>query len=134
MTVASAGGGNHDGSPHSPQTFTATGITRAYDGGSTQFDVFADSGTTIANGQQVRVSYDRTGDGSWDRTETYHYFATDPVNGYEHYTQAKGLMSSTGSHGNLVNGKVKVEIWNAIGNGTSTVGVGNQSVVHIPYG
>ncbi|MFJ2092325.1 glycoside hydrolase family 16 protein [Streptomyces sp. NPDC087901] len=134
VTVASAGGGNYDGAPHSPQTFTATGITRAYDGGSTQFDVFADSGTAIANGQQVRVSYDRTGDGTWDRTETYHYFATDPVNGYEHYTQAKGLMSSTGSHGNLANGTVKVEIWNAIGNGSSTVGVGNQSVVHIPFG
>lgn len=43
-------------------------------------------------------------------------------------------MSSTGSHGNLVSGTVRVEIWNAIGNGTSTVGVGNQSVVHIPSG
>ncbi|MEV0873782.1 glycoside hydrolase family 16 protein [Streptomyces sp. NPDC049950] len=134
VTVASAGGGNYDGTPHNPQTFTATGVTRAYDGGSTQFDVFADSGTTIANGQQIRVSYDRTGDGTWDRTETYNYFATDPVNGFEHYTQAKGLKASTGSHGNLSNGTVKVEIWNAIGNGPGTVGVGNQSVVHIPYG
>ncbi|MYX77352.1 glycoside hydrolase family 16 protein [Streptomyces sp. SID3915] len=134
VTVASAGGGNHDGTPHSPQTFTATGITRAYDGGSTRFDVFADSGTTIANGQQVRVSYDRTGDGTWDRTETYQYFATDPVPGYEHYTQAKGLKASTGSHGNLVGGTVKVEIWNAIGDGPGTVGVGNQSFVRIPFG
>ncbi|HBF82840.1 MAG TPA: 1,3-beta-glucanase [Streptomyces sp.] len=134
VTVASAGGGNYDGTPHSPQTFTATGVTRAYDGGSTQFDVFADSGTTIANGQQVKVSYDRTGDGTWDRTETYQYFATDPVPGYEHYTQAKGLKASTGSHGNLVGGTVKVEIWNAIGNGPGTVGVGNQSFVRIPFG
>lgn len=134
VTLASAGGANHDGTPHAPQTFTATAITRAYDGGSTQFDVFADSGTTVANGQQIRVSYDRTGDGTWERTETYHYFATDPVPGYEHYTQAKGLKSSTGSHGNLVNGTVRVEIWNAIGNGPGTVGVGNQSFVHIPFG
>lgn len=80
------------------------------------------------------MSYDRTGDGTWDRTETYNYFPTDPVPGYEHYTQSKGLMASTGSQGNLVNGKVKVEIWNAIGNGSSTVGIGNQSVVHIPFG
>lgn len=93
-----------------------------------------DAGTTVANGQQVRVSYDRTGDGTWDRTETYSYFATDPAPGFEHYTQAKGLKASTGSHGNLVNGKVRIEVWNAIGNGASTLGIGNQSVVRIPYG
>ncbi|MGP3952431.1 glycoside hydrolase family 16 protein [Streptomyces sp. 7N604] len=133
VTLASAGGANYDGTPHNPQTFTSSGITRKYDGGSTQFDLFVDAGTTVANGQQVRVSYDRTGDGTWDRTETYHYFATDPVSGYEHYTQAKGLKSATGSHGDLVNGKVRVEVWSAIGSGSSTLGTGNQSVVGIPY-
>ncbi|WP_326679740.1 glycoside hydrolase family 16 protein [Streptomyces sp. NBC_01237] len=134
VTLAPAGGANHDGTPHSPQTFTASGVTRTYDGGSTQFDLLVDAGTAIANGQQAKVSYDRTGDGTWDRTETYAYFPTDPVPGYEHYTRSRGLKSSTGSHGNLVNGTVKVEIWNAIGNGSSTVGVGNQSVVRIPFG
>ncbi|WP_208106983.1 glycoside hydrolase family 16 protein [Streptomyces sp. GC420] len=134
VTLASAGGANHDGTPSSPQTFTASGITRTYDGGSTSFDLFVDAGTTVANGQQVRISYDRTGDGTWDRTETYNYFATDPVPGYEHYTQSTGLKSSTGSHGNLTNGKVRVEVWNAIGNGSSTVGTGNQSYVRIPFG
>ncbi|NUK55361.1 1,3-beta-glucanase, partial [Streptomyces lunaelactis] len=122
-----------DGTPHNPQVFTSSGITRRYNGGSTQFDLFVDAGTTVANGQQVRVSYDRTGDGSWDRTETYHYFATDPVAGWEHYTQAKGLKSSTGALGDLTNGKVRIEVWNAIGGGSSTVGVGNQSVVRIPF-
>ncbi|WP_373287112.1 glycoside hydrolase family 16 protein [Wenjunlia tyrosinilytica] len=133
VTVASAGGANHDGTPTQPQTFTSSGITRTYNGGSTQFDLSVDAGTAVGNGQQVRVSYDLTGDGSWDRTETYNYFATDPVTGYEHYTQSRGLKSSTGSLGNLVNGKVRVEVWNAIGNGPSTVGVGNQSVVDIPF-
>ncbi|MCX4513389.1 glycoside hydrolase family 16 protein [Streptomyces sp. NBC_01619] len=134
VALASAGGANHDGSPHSPQVFTSGPITRAYNGGSTQFDLFVDAGTTVANGQQVRVSYDRTGDGTWDRTETYHYFATDPAPGYEHYTQARGLQSATGTHGNLTNGKVRIEVWNAIGNGASTLGIGNQSVVRIPFG
>ncbi|MFE4829700.1 glycoside hydrolase family 16 protein [Streptomyces sp. NPDC056672] len=133
-TVATAGGANYDGTPHNPQVFTSSGITRTYNGGSTQFDLFVDSGATVGNGQQVRVSYDRTGDGTWDRTETYVYFATDPVPGYEHYTQTSGLKSATGTHGNLVNGKVRVEVWNAIGNGTSTLGTGNQSVVRIPFG
>lgn len=133
-TLASADGGNRDGTPYNPQVFTSGGITRAHNGGSTQFDLFVDAGTTVANGQQVRVSYDRTGDGTWDRTETYNYFATDPAPGFEHYTQARGLKSSTGSHGDLVNGKVRIEVWNAIGNGASTLGIGNQSVVRIPYG
>ncbi|AVZ75378.1 1,3-beta-glucanase [Streptomyces lunaelactis] len=133
VSLASAGGANYDGTPHNPQVFTSSGITRRYNGGSTQFDLFVDAGTTVANGQQVRVSYDRTGDGSWDRTETYHYFATDPVAGWEHYTQAKGLKSSTGALGDLTNGKVRIEVWNAIGGGSSTVGVGNQSVVRIPF-
>ncbi|WP_436842529.1 glycoside hydrolase family 16 protein [Streptomyces niveus] len=133
-TLASADGGNRDGTPYNPQVFTSGGITRTHNGGSTQFDLFVDAGTTVANGQQVRVSYDRTGDGTWDRTETYNYFATDPAPGFEHYTQARGLKSSTGSHGDLVNGKVRIEVWNAIGNGASTLGIGNQSVVRIPYG
>lgn len=89
-TLASADGGNRDGTPYNPQVFTSGGITRAHNGGSTQFDLFVDAGTTVANGQQVRVSYDRTGDGTWDRTETYNYFATDPAPGFEHYTQARG--------------------------------------------
>ncbi|MCI3928756.1 glycoside hydrolase family 16 protein [Streptomyces sp. AN091965] len=133
-TLASAGGPHHDGTPHAPQTFTATGVNGTHDGGSTQFDLLVDAGTTVANGQQVRVSYDRTGDGSWDRTETYRYFATDPVPGYEHYTQGQGLKSATGEHGPMRGGTVRVEVWNAIGNGPSTLGIGNQSVVRIPFG
>ncbi|MFJ6573017.1 glycoside hydrolase family 16 protein [Streptomyces sp. NPDC091292] len=133
VTLASAGGGNFDGAPNNPQTFTATGVSGTYTGGSTAFDLFVDAGSTIANAQQARVSYDLTGDGSWDRTETYNYFATDPVPGYEHYTQAKGLKSATGSLGNMSNGKVRVEVWNAIGNGSSTLGTGNQSQVTIPF-
>ncbi|WP_442816716.1 glycoside hydrolase family 16 protein [Streptomyces sp. NBC_01304] len=133
-TLSSAGGANHDGTPHNPKTFTASGVNGTYAGGSTQFDLLVDAGTTVANGQQVQVSYDRTGDGTWERVETYAYFATDPVAGYEHYTQARGLKSATGSLGTMTNGKVRVEVWNAIGNGASTLGTGNQSLVRIPFG
>ncbi|WP_030669644.1 glycoside hydrolase family 16 protein [Streptomyces sp. NRRL B-1347] len=133
-TLASAGGTNHDGTPNAPRTFTATGVNGTHNGGTTQFDLLVDAGSTVANGQQVRVSYDRTGDGSWDRTETYRYFATDPVPGYEHYTQGQGLKSATGEHGTMRGGTVRVEVWNAIGNGPSTLGTGNQSVVRIPFG
>jgi len=65
--------------------------------------------------------------------ETYRYFPTDPVPGYEHYTQAQGVLTATGTLGNLANGRVRVEVWNAIGSGGSTLGIGNQSVVRLPY-
>ncbi|GAB7047704.1 glycosyl hydrolase [Catenuloplanes indicus] len=132
VSIGSAGGGNHDGTPRNPVTFTATGVTNTYTGGSTAFDLFLDAGTNVGNGTQLRVSYDLTGDGSFDRVETYRYFATDPVGGYEHYTQAAGLASSTGTLGNLRNGTIRVEVWSAIGNGPTTLGVGNQSIIRLP--
>ncbi|OLB76747.1 MAG: hypothetical protein AUI14_17850 [Actinobacteria bacterium 13_2_20CM_2_71_6] len=131
--IASAGGGNHDGTPTNATVFTATGLNLTFSGAATTFDLFVDAGTAVGNGTQVRVSYDLTGDGTFDRVETYHYFATDPVNGYEHYTQGTGLLSSSGALGNMAHGTVKVEVWNAIGPGPSTLGVGNQSVVHLPF-
>ena len=76
--------------PTNPQVFTATGLNLTYAGGQTAFDLFLDAGTAVGNGVQARVSYDLTGNGTFDRVETYRYFATDPVPGYEHYTQTAG--------------------------------------------
>ncbi|WP_070011779.1 RNA polymerase sigma factor [Streptomyces abyssalis] len=127
--------GNHDGQPHEPVTFAVSGVTGEYRGGSTRFDLSVDAGTSIGNGQQVRVSYDLTGNGSWDRVETYRYHESDDAPGYEHYTQTRGLKTgATGSFKDLVDGKVKVEVWDAIGPGGSTVGTGDASFVRIPFG
>ena len=105
---------------------------RSRSGAATAFGLAVDSGTAVGNAPQVRVSYDLTGNGSFDRVETYRYFATDPVGGYERYTQAAGLASSSGTLGNLRNGTIRVEVWNAIGNAASTLGVGNQSIIRLP--
>ncbi|NLU73324.1 sigma-70 family RNA polymerase sigma factor [Streptomyces sp. HNM0575] len=127
--------GNHDGKPHNPVTFVRSGITGEYDGGGTRFDLFVDARTTIGNGQQLRVSYDLTGDGSWDRVETYRYFESDDAPGYEHYTHSRDLGAGTkGALGDMEDGTVKVEVWDAIGAGGSTVGTGDTSVVRIPFG
>ena len=48
--LASAGGANHDGTPNLPQTFLASGITRTYNGGSTQFDLSVDAGNAVGDG------------------------------------------------------------------------------------
>ncbi|MEU5910031.1 glycosyl hydrolase [Micromonospora sp. NPDC047527] len=132
-TTVVAANGNHDGTPTNARVFTATGLNLAYSGGQTAFDLFLDAGTAVGNGVQVRISYDLTGNGSWERVETLRYFATDPVPGYEHYTQNAGLASATGTLGALVNGTVRVEVWSAIGNNPTTLGIGNQSVLRLPY-
>ncbi|MEH0985982.1 glycosyl hydrolase [Micromonospora sp. CPCC 205556] len=132
-TVAGAGGANHDGTPTNPLVFTTTGLNLAHAGGQTTFDLFLDAGPAVGNGVQARVSYDLTGNGSFDRVETYRYFATDPVTGYEHYTQNAGLLSAVGSLGNLSNGTVKVEVWSAIGANPTTLGIGDRSFVKLPY-
>ncbi|MFD6564202.1 glycosyl hydrolase [Micromonospora profundi] len=132
-TTVAAANGNHDGTPTNARVFTATGLNLTYNGGQTAFDLFLDAGTAVGNGVQVRISYDLTGNGSWERVETLRYFATDPVPGYEHYTQAAGLASATGSLGTLTGGTVRVEVWSAIGNNPTTLGIGNQSVLRLPY-
>ena len=132
-TIASAGGTNHDGTPFQPLVYTSGPLTMTFTGGAATFDMFVDAGTAVGNGQQVRLSYDLTGNGSWDRVETYRYFATDPVPGFEHYTQTMGLFGATGTLGNLSNGRVRLEVWSAIGNAPSTLGIGNQSVVRLPF-
>ncbi|SCL15192.1 glycosyl hydrolase [Micromonospora inyonensis] len=131
-TVAAANG-NYDGRPNNALVFTATGLDLTYQSGTGSFDLFLDAGSAVGNGVQLRASYDLTGDGTWDRVETYRYFATDPVPGYEHYTQNQGLLTATGAHGNLRNGTVKLEVWSAIGNSPTTLGVGNQSVLRLPH-
>jgi hypothetical protein len=132
VTLAAANG-NHDGVPTNAAVYNATGLTGTFSGAATTFDVFLDAGSNVGNASQIRVSYDLTGNGSWDRVETYTYFATDPVTGWEHYTQASGVKTATGTLGNLANGSVRVEIWSAIGSTTTNIGIGNQTVIRLPF-
>jgi len=128
-----AANGEHTGTPAAAETFTASDLNLRYTGGATAFDLLVDAGTAVGNAPELRVSYDLTGDGTWDRVETYHYFATDPLMGYQHYTQAAELLSSSGALGDLAGGRVKVEVWNAIGHAATSLGVGNQSVIRLPF-
>ena len=45
-----------------------------------------------------------------------------------------GLASATGSLGTLRGGTVRLEVWNAIGGGTTALGTGNTSTVRLPVG
>ncbi|MEU6676348.1 glycosyl hydrolase [Streptomyces sp. NPDC046925] len=135
-TLASAGGANHDGTPNQPQVYEAKKVNGTLTAGkSTTFRLQVDAGTAVGLGQQARISYDLTGDGTFDRTETYQYFATDPVNGWEAYSEGRGLKSATGSLGNLKNGTVRLEVWSAIGNAPAKLRTGtSDSTLTIPFG
>jgi hypothetical protein len=87
----------------------------------------------------LRVSYDFTGDGAFDRVETYRYFPTNDISGWEAYTQAQGLQSASGAFANLSNGRVRVEVWAALGTQaillrtSASAANGQQSLITIPY-
>lgn len=136
ITVPGADGQNHDGAPPSDSVvLELEDLTGSFTGGSTSFALPVDSGNGIGNAVQVRVSYDFDGDGSHDREEIYHYFATDDLPGWENYTQAQGLSSSDGSFADLDGGSVRVEIWSALGGQASQVRVGGQegATLGIPF-
>jgi endoglucanase Acf2 len=134
-TIPSAEGRNHDGTPNKPLVYEVKGVNGTLKAGaSTTFRLPVDAGTAVGLGQQARVSYDLTGDGTFDRIETYHYFATDPVTGWEEYNQTRGLKTATGTLGNLSGGTVRLEVWSAIGNANALLRTGTDtSVVVIPY-
>ncbi|GAA1953053.1 glycosyl hydrolase [Microbacterium deminutum] len=122
-----------DGIPRNAVAFTASHLNLRRSDGTPTFDLFVDAAHAVGNATQLRLSYDLTGDGTWDRVETYRYFATDPNPGYEHYTQSSQLRSATGALGDLRNGRVKAEVWLALGNQPGTLGVGDTSVLLLPF-
>ncbi|WP_309135341.1 glycosyl hydrolase [Cellulomonas sp.] len=132
LTVPAAAGIDTATEPAGALVLQARGLTGRATGAATAFDLGIDAGTTVGNGTRVSVSYDLTGDGTWDRVEVYRYLATDPVPGAERYTQAAGLERATGALGDLRGGTVRVALWNAIGSAPSTVTTGD-SVVTLPF-
>ncbi|QGQ19779.1 hypothetical protein GC089_11830 [Cellulomonas sp. JZ18] len=132
LTVPAAVGIDTAVEPAGALVLQATGLTGRATGAATAFDLGVDAGTTVGNATRVSVSYDLTGDGTWDRVEVYRYLATDPLPGVERYTQAAGLERATGALGDLRDGTVRVALWNAIGSATSTVTTGD-SVLSLPF-
>ena len=127
-----ADGQTRDGDPYRPLVFDADNLWLTPTGGISSFRLAVDAGTGVGSAVQVRVSYDLTGDGGWDRVETYRYFATDPLDGVEVYTDAAGLQSGFGSLGQLVAGVVRLEIWSALGDGPTTVDLAESALV-LPF-
>ncbi|WP_230632711.1 fibronectin type III domain-containing protein [Paenibacillus athensensis] len=141
--VPSAGGQNLDvTSPASSQVveWVSPAITGTYNsGGATVYTLYVDSGTSVGNAFKAQVQYDFNGDGTYDRTETFGYKATDPVAGNESYT-TQGVQASGAALTNMTGGKVKLRVWMALGSGSTntvrtdaTSAQGSQSQLTIPY-
>ena len=100
-----------------PLVYTMTGVSGTYDNTKmTAFNLFVDAGANVGEAAQVEVLYDLTGSGTFNRTELYHFFGTDPVVGYEDYVQTSqgGLETATGTLGNMTNGTIVIKVWNAL--------------------
>ena len=132
LTLASSGGRTRDGKPYQPVALMASDLWLTPSGGATAFVLEVDAGLMIGAAIQARVSYDLTGDGSWDRVETYRYFATDPKAGPEQYTQSVGLLSSEGRLGAMRGGVARLEVWSALGEGGSVIGLPGSALT-IPF-
>ncbi|NSX35187.1 fibronectin type III domain-containing protein [Pseudarthrobacter oxydans] len=130
-TLAPRSGQDAIGDPATGLTLTAENLNGTFAGSRTAFDIGVDT-AGVGNGTRIRVSYDLTGDGTFDRIETYNYFPTDPVAGYERYTSQLGFSSVEGELGNLVDGSMKVELWNVLGTSPSTIDLAT-SVVKAPF-
>jgi endoglucanase Acf2 len=124
-----------------PLIYEISEVTGTYTNIGTQFSLYVDAGTAVGNGIHARIRYDFDGDGTFDRVETYNYFATNPIVDWEQYTHTNtgGLQTATGSYGNLVNGTIQIHLWNAIGGAPSqvrtsaTAAEGQQSTLTLPF-
>jgi hypothetical protein len=132
VTIHSADGQTRDGDPYQPLVFAGSGLTLANTGGSTSFNLAVDAGDVVGSATQLRISADLTGDGTWDRVETYRYFATDPIPDDEQYDHAAGILTADGAWGDLTNGVVRIEVWAALGATPSTLDLGEGSFVTLP--
>ncbi|WP_380164361.1 glycosyl hydrolase [Jannaschia sp. R86511] len=122
------------GDPSTGLVATAHGLDGTFGGLRTSFDLGIDAEGNVGNGTRARVSYDLDGDGTWDRVESYGYFATDPTPGFERYTSAaRPVESVEGTLTDMVDGSIRVEVWNVLGNGPSLLDL-TGSTVRVPFG
>jgi len=115
--------------------------------------LYLDAGINGGTAVQLRISFDWTGDGTWERVEMWDFFTPNDLDNYERFyglgiqnsplnPQGRLLVpqSTLPAWRNLTNGVVKVDLWQAL---TSFVPVmmktdapdqsGQTSLITIPY-
>lgn len=97
-----------------------TGVNGFYDASqqATLLHLWVNAGESVGSNVRIRVSYDFTGDGTYDRFETFHFCSPNDVDDFElcaKTTPSTHFFSVQGSgYQNLENGIVRTEIWVAL--------------------
>ena len=113
-------------------TFTQSGLHATFRGGDIRFALPLNA-STIANAVHLRIRIDADGNSEDDYTAIYHYFPVDAAaSTWEDYTEAQGVFEEQGTLTDLSNGSVRVELWNAFGNGDVQVDLG-EAWLELPY-
>ena len=108
------------------------GLHGTFQGDAIRFDFPLDS-DSIGDVTHLKVSLDFEADGVDDYMATYHYFPLDASAGnWESYTDSQGILSEAGGFGDLVGGRVRVQLWNAFGNGDTRVDA-QRAWLELPY-
>ncbi len=116
--------------------FSLDGIDASYTGGSLDFAAMLDAGQSAGNGVALQVQMDFDGDGSFDRTEEFAYFATNDLAGGETYAGTAGPQSVSGSdYQDFAGGKLVATFKTMIGTGAVDLGFGgtDMSSLLLPY-
>lgn len=85
----------------------------------TELNLWVDSLDVGGQAIEAQVSYDWTGDGTWDRTEIIGVFTPNDIPNYEQWhaiglPAPKGqLAAHNGGWSNLENGTVRLQVWSA---------------------
>ena len=125
VALVAGDGFNHDGQPYKALAWELDGLSGEFLESQFEFVLPVDSGRSVANAVQARLSYDFDGSGSYDRVTTFGYFATNDVEGVEEYrSSAVGSRSEGADFRAFVGGSAKLEVWSALGSGVTRIGEG----------
>jgi len=121
LLVPSAGGLDYTNDPSNGLTFVSSplnaGLFTDYPTSYTRFWLYIDSFAVPGSNVQARISYDWTGDGTWDRTEWFSQIPLDDVDGqfdvYHYPGTGRHVVGS--NYQPFVNGYVRLDVWATVG-------------------
>jgi endoglucanase Acf2 len=126
------------GNPFGPLVYQIDQLDGTYNSalGNADFELLADASNVVGNTIQMRLSYDFTGDGIWDKIETRTFFSLDPVPGkFERYkgsTHPIDSKYSSGNYDSFKKGSLKIEVWKPFGKSYVDFQI-KDSYVKLPY-
>ena len=135
-SIIPANNGSNTAAPPTDETLLAVyeikNLYATYNEGQFDFSLPINSDGS-GNVTIAAIDVDTEGDGSVDFSVIYNFYAVDASSSTtEIYTAAKGVLSQTGSLGDLVNGSIRVTLWNGFGGEDVRISEG-EAFIQTPY-